>query len=75
MLILTLLGNLITFPMALQFKHVPLYLEWAPLGVFSGEAKEKDLQEAKKDEQTGEDKVRFVRNKIALAMLLSRFYW
>lgn len=46
--------------MALQFKHVPLYLEWAPLGVFSGEAKEKDLQEAKKDEQIGEDKVRFV---------------
>ena len=61
--------------MALQFKHVPLYLEWAPLGVFSGETKEKDLQEAKKDEQIGEDKVRFVRNKIALAMLLSRFYW
>ena len=61
--------------MALQFKHVPLYLEWAPLGVFSGEAKEKDLQEAKKDEQIGEDKVRFVTNKIALAMLLSRFYW
>ena len=46
--------------MALQFEHVPLYLEWAPLGVFSGEAKEKDLQEAKKDEQIGEDKVRFV---------------
>ena len=46
--------------MALKFKHVPLYLEWAPLGVFSGEAKEKDLQEAKKDEQIGEDKVRFV---------------
>ena len=63
MLILTLLGNLITFPMALQFKHVPLYLEWAPLGVFSGKA----------DEQIGEDKVRFLRNKIALAMLLSRF--
>lgn len=60
--------------MALQFKHVPLYLEWAPLGVFSGEAEEKDLQEAKKDEQIGEDKVRFVRKKIALAMLLSRFY-
>ena len=39
---------------------MPLYLEWAPLGVFSGEAKEKDLQEAKKDEQIGEDKVRFV---------------
>ena len=75
MLILTLLSNLIiTFPMALQFKHVPLYLEWAPLGVFSGKAEEKDLQEAKKDEQIGEDKVRFLRNKIALAMLLSRFY-
>lgn len=73
MLILTLLGNLITFPMALQFKHVPLYLEWAPLGVFSGKAEEKDLQEAKKDEQVGKDKVRFLRNKIALAMLLSRF--
>ena len=73
MLILTLLGNLITFPMALQFKHVPLYLEWAPLGVFSGKAEEKDLQEAKEDEQIGEDKVRFLRNKIALAMLLSRF--
>ena len=73
MLILTHLGNLITFPMALQFKHVPLYLEWAPLGVFSGKAEEKDLQEAKKDEQKGKDKVRFLRNKIALAMLLSRF--
>ena len=73
MLILTLLANLITFPMALQFKHVPLYLEWAPLGVFSGKAEEKDLQEAKKDEQIGEDKVRFLRNKIALAVLLSRF--
>ena len=73
MLILTHLGNLITFPMALQFKHVPLYLEWAPLGIFSGKAEEKDLQEAKKDEQIGKDKVRFLRNKIALAMLLSRF--
>ena len=67
------MGNLITFPMALQFKHVPLYLEWAPLGIFSGKAEEKDLQEAKKDEQIGKDKVRFLRNKIALAMLLSRF--
>ncbi|XP_073257669.1 probable RNA-binding protein 19 isoform X2 [Porites lutea] len=39
-----------------KFKHVPLYLEWAPLGVFSGKAEEKDLQEAKKDEQIGKDK-------------------
>ena len=52
---------------------MPLYLEWAPLGVFSGKAEEKDLQEAKKDEQIGKDKVRFLRNKIALAILLSRF--
>ncbi|CAH3173590.1 unnamed protein product [Porites evermanni] len=41
-----------------KFKHVPLYLEWAPLGVFSGKAEEKDLQEAKKDEQTSEDKIK-----------------
>ena len=40
-----------------QFKHVPLYLEWAPLGVFSGKAEEKDPQEAEKDVQTSEDKV------------------
>lgn len=42
-----------------QFKHVPLYLEWAPLGVFSGKAEVKDLKEVKKDEQTSEVKVRF----------------
>ena len=45
--------------MVSQFKHVPLYLEWAPLGVFSRKVEEKDLQEVKKDEQTSEVKVRF----------------
>ena len=59
MLTPTVLGNLISFLMVSQFKHVPLYLEWAPLGVFSGKAEEKDLQEVKKYKQTIEDKVRF----------------
>ena len=60
MLTLTLFGNFkITFLRVSQFKHVPLYLEWAPLDVFSGKAEEKDRQEAKKDEQTIEDKVHF----------------
>ena len=31
--------------MYLQFKHVPLYLEWAPLGVFSGKPEEKLAEE------------------------------
>lgn len=53
MLTPTVLGSLISFLMVSQFKHVPLYLEWAPLGVFSGKA------EVKKDEQTSEVKVRF----------------
>lgn len=59
MLTPTVLGNLISFLMISQFKHVPLYLEWAPLGVFSGKAEVKDLKEVKKDEQTSEVKVRF----------------
>ncbi|KAM7436996.1 putative RNA-binding protein 19 [Porites harrisoni] len=40
-----------------KFKHVPLYLEWAPLGVFSGKAEEKNVEERKKDEQTRNDKI------------------
>ena len=60
MLTLTLFGILkITFLRVSQFKHVPLYLEWAPLGVFSGKAEEKDLEERKEDEQTRNDKVHF----------------
>lgn len=59
MLTPTVLGNLNSFLMISQFKHVPLYLEWAPLGVFSGKAEVKDLKEVKKDEQTSEVKVRF----------------
>lgn len=60
MLTLTLFGNFkITFLRVSQFKHVPLYLEWAPLGVFSGKAEEKDVEERKEDEQTRNDKVHF----------------
>lgn len=59
MLTPTLFGNFkITFVRVSQFKHVPLYLEWAPLGVFSGKAEEKD-EERKKDEQTRNDQVHF----------------
>ena len=36
---------------------MPLYLEWAPLGVFSSKPKEKDAEETKMDEQTKVDKV------------------
>lgn len=36
---------------------MPLYLEWAPLGVFSSKPEEKDAEEAKMDEQTKVDKV------------------
>ena len=41
-----------------QFKHVPLYLEWAPLGVFSGkpEDKHKEMETAEKSKG---DKVLF----------------
>ena len=36
----------------LQFKHVPLYLEWAPLGVFSGKPEEKlDTSETTKEDK------------------------
>jgi len=36
----------------LQFKHVPLYLEWAPLGVFSGKPEEKlDTSETSKEDK------------------------
>ena len=60
MLTRTLFGNFkITFLRVSQFKHVPLYLEWAPLGVFSGKAEEKNVEERKKDKQTRNDKVHF----------------
>lgn len=29
-------------PLSLQFHHVPLYLEWAPVGVFSSSAPQKE---------------------------------
>lgn len=43
--------------MCLQFKHVPLYLEWAPLGVFSGKPEEKQAEEMETTETAKDDKV------------------
>jgi len=37
--------------------HVPLYLEWAPLGVFTSKPGEKDAEKTKTDEHTKEDEV------------------
>ncbi|XP_074494180.1 putative RNA-binding protein 19 isoform X2 [Sebastes fasciatus] len=43
-----------------KFQHVPLYLEWAPVGVFvaakpAPEQKEEAMKEEKKDEEEGEE--------------------
>jgi len=58
-------GTLTNRYFCLQFKHVPLYLEWAPLGVFSGKPEEK-----LDNETTKEDKV---CNMTALWVLLCFF--
>lgn len=50
-----LTNQLIDIALYLQFKHVPLYLEWAPLGVFSGKPEEKLAEET--SETTKENKV------------------
>ena len=43
-----------------QFKHVPLYLEWAPLEVFSGKPEDKNCKETKRDQNISEDRVSFL---------------
>lgn len=49
--------------MFLQFHHVPLYLEWAPIGVFGAAPQKKDSQpeqpaeKAEVEQETGENKV------------------
>lgn len=39
-----------------KFKHVPLYLEWAPLEVFSGKPEDKNCKETKRDQNISEDR-------------------
>lgn len=35
-----------------KFRHIPLYLEWAPMGVFSGPAKKQpEIPEGHKEDQ------------------------
>lgn len=42
-------------PLSLQFHHVPLYLEWAPGGVFSGSAPQKKGAQDAPREPAGKD--------------------
>lgn len=50
-------------PLSLQFHHVPLYLEWAPIGVFGAAPQKKDSQPAqtaekdKAEPETGKSRV------------------
>merc|ERR1711973_467635 len=37
-----------------KFKHTPLYLEWAPVGVLSGEVTAKPEEEEEEEEEGGE---------------------
>lgn len=43
-----------------KFKHVPLYLEWAPLGVFSKKPEEKKEEEMATEQKLTADKVVFI---------------
>lgn len=50
-------------PLFLQFHHVPLYLEWAPIGVFGAAPQKKDsqpeqpAQKAEAEQETGESRI------------------
>lgn len=38
-----------------QFHHVPLYLEWAPIGIFSSTAPQEKVPQKAATQPTGED--------------------
>lgn len=45
-------------PLFLQFHHAPLYLEWAPIGVFSTAPQpEQPAEKAEAEQETGENRV------------------